>query len=267
MSKLLSVYVGFILPFIFLNHVVAQNVSYWAPKDSIMSNVDVYKADIQVSNFKFIVGTQFNVAWDSTLLVLDSVGNFGLPLKLDDHFGLVSKSKGVLSFQWFDESLKGVTLPDKKSIFSLYFKVKGLRGLKSPITFVDTPTNIRETADSSYKAVTSFYVDGFVVLKMGATSSAQGIDSEQLRIDKVYPNPVSAGEVSVNWFSSVPGTVEYTLTDVKGSVIKRWLNKIGSGVQFLQLPVSDFPARGYYNLQIKQGNFQSNQQIIYMPAN
>ena len=58
-----------------------------------MSNVDVYKADIQVSNFKFIVGTQFNVAWDSTLLVLDSVGNFGLPLKLDDHFGLVSKSK------------------------------------------------------------------------------------------------------------------------------------------------------------------------------
>jgi hypothetical protein len=88
-------------------------------------------------NFKFIVGTQFNVAWDSTLLVLDSVGNFGLPLKLDDHFGLVSKSKGVLSFQWFDESLKGITLPDKKSIFSLYFKVKGLRGLKSPITFVD----------------------------------------------------------------------------------------------------------------------------------
>ena len=102
---------------------------------------------------------------------------------------------------------------------------------------------------------------------MGATSSAQGIDSEQLRIDKVYPNPVSTGDVSVNWFSSVPGTVEYTLTDVKGSVIKRWLNKIGSGVQFLQMPVSDFPARGYYNLQIKQGNFQSNQQIIYMPAN
>jgi hypothetical protein len=33
------------------------------------------------------------------------------------------------------------------------------------------------------------------------------------------------------------------------------------------MPVSDFPARGYYNLQIKQGNFQSNQQIIYMPAN
>jgi hypothetical protein len=163
--------------------------------------------------------------------------------------------------------LKGVSLPDKKSIFSLYFKVKGLRGLKSPITFVDTPTNIRETADSSYKAVTTFYVDGFVVLKMGATSSASGIDSDQLRIDKVYPNPVSSGEVSVNWFSSVPGTVEYSLTDVKGSVIKKWLNKIGSGDQFLQMPVSDFPAKGFYNLQIKQGNFQSNQQIIYMPAN
>ena len=74
----------------------AQSVSFWAPKDSVMSNVDVYRADIQVSNFKFIVGTQFNVAWDSTLLALDSVGNFGLPLKLDDHFGLVSKSKGIL---------------------------------------------------------------------------------------------------------------------------------------------------------------------------
>lgn len=253
--------------FISMNKMKAQSVSFWAPKDSIMSNVDVYRADIQVSNFKFIVGTQFNVAWDSTLLILDSVGNFGLPLKLDDHFGLVSKSKGVLSFQWFDESLKGVTLPDKKAIFSLYFKVKGLRGLKSPITFVDTPTNIRETADSSYKAVTAFYVDGFVVLKMGATSSAPGIDPDQLRIENVYPNPVSTGEVSIHWFSSMPGNVDYTLTDVKGSVIKRWQQKVGSGVQFLRLPVSDFPARGYYNFQIKQGNFQSNQQIIYMPAN
>ena len=142
--------------FISMNKMKAQSVSFWAPKDSIMSNVDVYRADIQVSNFKFIVGTQFNVAWDSTLLILDSVGNFGLPLKLDDHFGLVSKSKGVLSFQWFDESLKGVTLPDKKAIFSLYFKVKGLRGLKSPITFVDTPTNIRETIDFLSGNVTPF---------------------------------------------------------------------------------------------------------------
>jgi len=265
MRRFLSLFV-FLVGF-FNAGVNAQSVSFWAPKDSILANVDVYRADIQVSNFKFIVGTQFNVAWDSTLLSLDSVGNFGLPLKLDDHFGLVSKSKGVLSFQWFDESLKGITLPDKKVLFSLYFKVKGLRGLKSPITFVDTPTNIRETADSSYKAVTAFYVDGFVVLKMGATSSAPGIDPDQLRIEKVYPNPVSTGEVSVNWFSSIPGTVEYTLTDVKGSIIKKWLNRIGTGTQYLQIPVTDFPAKGYYNLQIKQGIFQSNQQIIYMPAN
>ena len=265
MRRFLSLFV-FLVGF-FNAGVNAQSVSFWAPKDSILANIDVYRADIQVSNFKFIVGTQFNVAWDSTLLSLDSVGNFGLPLKLDDHFGLVSKSKGVLSFQWFDESLKGITLPDKKVLFSLYFKVKGLRGLKSPITFVDTPTNIRETADSSYKAVTAFYVDGFVVLKMGATSSAPGIDPDQLRIEKVYPNPVSTGEVSVNWFSSIPGTVEYTLTDVKGSIIKKWLNRIGTGTQYLQIPVTDFPAKGYYNLQIKQGIFQSNQQIIYMPAN
>lgn len=265
MRRTLSIFV--VLINLLITKVNAQSVSFWAPKDTIMSNVDVYRADIQVSNFKFIVGTQFNVAWDSTLLSLDSVGNFGLPLKLDDHFGLVSKSRGVLSFQWFDESLKGITLPDKKAIFSLYFKVKGLRGLKSPITFVDTPTNIRETADSSYKAVTAFYVDGFVVLKMGATSSAPGINPNQLRIEKVYPNPVSTGEVSVNWFSSIPGTVEYILTDVKGSIIKKWLNRISTGTQFLQIPVSDFPAKGYYNLQIKQGIFQSNQQIIYMPAN
>lgn len=265
MRRTLSIFV--VLINLLITKVNAQSVSFWAPKDTIMSNVDVYRADIQVSNFKFIVGTQFNVAWDSTLLSLDSVGNFGLPLKLDDHFGLVSKSRGVLSFQWFDESLKGITLPDKKAIFSLYFKVKGLRGLKSPITFVDTPTNIRETADSSYKAVTAFYVDGFVVLKMGATSSAPGINPNQLRIEKVYPNPVSTGEVSVNWFSSIPGTVEYILTDVKGSIIKKWLNRISTGTQFLQIPVSDFPSKGYYNLQIKQGIFQSNQQIIYMPAN
>ncbi len=265
MRRFLSLFV-FLVGF-FNAGVNAQSVSFWAPKDSILASVDVYRADIQVSNFKFIVGTQFNVAWDSTLLSLDSVGNFGLPLKLDDHFGLVSKSKGVLSFQWFDESLKGITLPDKKVLFSLYFKVKGLRGLKSPITFVDTPTNIRETADSSYKAVTAFYVDGFLVLKMGATSSAPGIDPDQLRIEKVYPNPVSTGEVSVNWFSSIPGTVEYTLIDVKGSIIKKWLNRIGTGTQYLQIPVTDFPAKGYYNLQIKQGIFQSNQQIIYMPAN
>jgi hypothetical protein len=259
--------------FLFTFHVIslpqmnAQSVTFWAPKDSIMPNDNLYRADILVSNFKFIVGTQFNVFWDSTLLVLDSVGNFGLPLKLDDHFGLVAKSKGILSFQWFDESLKGVTLADKKSIFSLYFKVKGLRGLKSPLTFVDTPTNIRETADSSYKAVTAFYVDGFVVLKGGATTAAPGINPDQLRIERAYPNPVSTGDISVNWYSTKPGNVVYTLTDFSGRVINVGQDEIGSGEQFLRLPVSVFPAGGIYNLQIKQGGFQSNKQIIYMPSN
>jgi hypothetical protein len=264
MRRLLSLLV-FLL--IFFAEGNAQSVSFWAPKDSVMPNVDVYRADIQVSNFKFIVGTQFNVAWDSTLLSLDSVGNFGLPLKLEDHFGLVSTSKGVLSFQWFDESLQGINLPDKKAIFSLFFKVKGLRGVKSPITFIDTPTNIRETADSSYKAVTAFYVDGFVVLKMGATSAAQGIDPDRLRIEKVYPNPASTGEVSVQWFATFPGKVAYTLTDAKGSIVKKWANETGTGAQLLQIPVTDFPMKGFYNLQIKQGIFQSNQQILYMPSN
>ena len=112
MRRFLSLFV-FLVGF-FNAGVNAQSVSFWAPKDSILASVDVYRADIQVSNFKFIVGTQFNVAWDSTLLSLDSVGNFGLPLKLDDHFGLVSKSKcfPALTIAWSKPLWLGWYLPE-----------------------------------------------------------------------------------------------------------------------------------------------------------
>jgi hypothetical protein len=71
----------------------------------------------------------------------------------------------------------------------------------------------------------------------------------------------------VNWYSTKPGNVVYTLTDFSGRVINVGQDEIGSGEQFLRLPVSVFPAGGIYNLQIKQGGFQSNKQIIYMPSN
>jgi len=137
--------------------------------------------------------------------------------------------------------------------------------VRSPLNFVDTPTNIRETADSSYKAVTAFYLDGFVDLRPPSTTAVSRINPNVLFIHAIYPNPVSNGEVNLSWYAVKPGASLLTLTDIRGSILRQWSPQTSAGNQTMTLSLAGLPAGGLYQLHLKQGNIVSSRQILYMP--
>ncbi|NJK82668.1 MAG: hypothetical protein HC912_01490 [Saprospiraceae bacterium] len=74
----------------------------------------VFTADVKVVGFKDIIGTQFSLVWDSTVLQLIGVENFGLQGVRNDRFGLFN---GLIRFAWIDDQLSGITVNDSTTIF------------------------------------------------------------------------------------------------------------------------------------------------------
>jgi gliding motility-associated-like protein len=96
---------------------------------------------ITAFNFDSIGSLQFSIAWDSSILRLDSAGLFNPDLQLSaSNFGTGFVDSGFVSFAWTTSGLAGNTLPGGDTLFALYFSVLGNVGSNSPIEFDSFPT-------------------------------------------------------------------------------------------------------------------------------
>ncbi len=95
--------------------------------------------DIIVENFTDIIGAQFSVAWDSTILQFDTLINVNQDLPFISpisSFNLVGQN---LNFLWFDQNVSGgYSLPNGSILFSLQFDA---------ISIEPTPVIITSTED------------------------------------------------------------------------------------------------------------------------
>ncbi len=107
---------------------------------------DVACVDFTVENFNDIVGIQYSVRWDPTVLQYNSVNNFGLPDLASGNFGVADIGQGILRFLWFDASLTPVNLMDGDLIFSVCFDVIGSLGEASFVEISGDPLGIEVTS-------------------------------------------------------------------------------------------------------------------------
>lgn len=92
---------------------------------------------VTVENFKEIIGLQFSMTWDSTVLQFEQVANLNLPgLALNG----ISTSPNSLAVVWTTQDLTGLDVVNGARIFSLQYKLVGNEGSSSPISFVSIPT-------------------------------------------------------------------------------------------------------------------------------
>ena len=95
---------------------------------------------VTTSSLDAVVGLQFSITWMPDELVLDSVGQFGLPGLDEGNFGLQDSGDGVLSVAWDDSTLEGLTFGAGDTLFLLYFMVEPTAPDTSFVRFSDTPT-------------------------------------------------------------------------------------------------------------------------------
>ena len=106
---------------------------------------DIVCVPVNVNNFDSVLGFQFSMNWDPTVLMYSSTGNYGLPGLAAGQFGTQGTNNGVLTFAWIDNSTQGISLLDGSTIFEACFEVIGAAGSSSGISIGNTPTTIEVT--------------------------------------------------------------------------------------------------------------------------
>ncbi|TNE69467.1 MAG: HYR domain-containing protein [Bacteroidetes bacterium] len=112
---------------------------------------------LSVQDFVDIIGLQFNVEWDTSVLVFDSIGNQypGLNLSPTMFFGYASVSNGLLQF--FGGNAGGwPNIPDGEAFFTIYFTVQNANGT-SNIDFSGTI----DAVNSAFNSIPVVTINGF----------------------------------------------------------------------------------------------------------
>ena len=94
--------------------------------------------DISVENFVEILGTQFTLVYDQTILDLTSIEGFN-PTLPGLGIGNFNALPGEILFSWSDFNPTGSTLSDGAVMFSLCFDIIGNLGDCSDVEFSNTP--------------------------------------------------------------------------------------------------------------------------------
>ncbi len=103
------------------------------------SSYDTVLLDVRIRNYANTIGLQYTTQWDTSVLQLLDVRNFGLPglKKSNFSFGSPNVNKGLLSLSW--TQLDSLSLPDGARLYSLLFVVKNKTAAATTVRFTDAP--------------------------------------------------------------------------------------------------------------------------------
>jgi hypothetical protein len=191
---------------------------------------------VRVSNFDSIVGAQFVIRWDSTVLRFKNVNGFSnLPgLSLLNFNTSNALDSGLIRFQWIaDNSFPGTSLPDSTIIFRIRFDVIGPLLSGTSVHFTSAfPTIFEITkvrADSSLVSLDTSQCNlhqGFVAVGYTAATAAPQVDAFHLQIS---PNPCTES-AQVAFDLEKTSDVQMSVIDASGRILKEIdMHQLSSG--------------------------------------
>lgn len=131
---------------------------------------------IRANDFTNLIGMQGSIGWDTSVVVYDTVFQYGLPNMSVANFGIAQVVDGRLTFSWDDPNFTGVSVSDSTILFSLRFDVVGNPGDKSPIAFQNSPTQL-EFTNSSFSVIPFTTINGEVEVQLGASCAVLGLSA------------------------------------------------------------------------------------------
>lgn len=232
--------------------------SFFVPDQVVDPGVFI-NTDVKVSSFSNIIGVQFSVAWDSTVLRYLGLQDFAMDITEEENFGTNNASGGNIGFFWFDNAVTGVFLNDSTSLFSIKFEVIGDPNDSTFISFTNTPTSI-EISDTSLMAIDADFMEGKILVdQMVAT---QNETPEWLRIDNAYPNPFSnATQIRLRVNESTEAQI--FIYNNHGQLVYKTEKHFNIGAHTLTLDQNIFPAPGTYFFKMQGQDFLVTQKLDF----
>ncbi len=220
---------------------------------------EVFTANVKVIGFKDIIGTQFSIVWDSTLLQLIGVENFGLQGVRNDRFGLFN---GIVRFAWIDDGLSGITVNDSTTIFSIKFRA-AFKDASTQLRFTDLPAKI-EVLDKNEKIVNVNTSDGTIFVGADtSTSTKEWFNSISIEVSDNYPNPFKES-TRIVIVAAEAQYAELKLWTKEGKQIKTSILPLLSGENYLEIDSSIFPVSGVYYYQLLTKNYATTKKLAVL---
>jgi len=241
--------------------VIAQNpsVDLVTTSEALLHGED-FQLDLKVGDFNNMLGVQFSINWDSTILSFVAVDNFGLAdISLANNFGLMNIEGGALSFLWYDVNLGGVTLNDDDILFSIHFNVKGDNDETAVVSITNNPTVIEF---SNTDVVLDPDLSDFEMLigPLGTIfNSAPGL----IQVESIYPNPMAtSSQVDFNLAHSTD--LDFFIFNENGKMVLHTREYFTSGKHSFFLNEKYFPATGKYLLKMVSEEFEVQQKLVFI---
>ncbi len=102
--------------------------------------------DFTVEDFTNVVGMQFSINWDPTVLQFNSLTNITSAIRDFDSGAFNTDSKftddGIIILTWFDNSAEPNSVPDGTTVFTINFDIVGGSGSSTIVDITDDPRKI-----------------------------------------------------------------------------------------------------------------------------
>ncbi len=125
--------------------------------------------DVVAYNFDNILGLQYSISYDPSVLQFSSISNTNLAGLSPNSFG--NPSAGVITSSWSDPNATGLSIDDGTVIFEVCFTVIGTGS--TTVTFGNSPTPI-EVIDSGLNEINFEQNDGIVTINGGNNGGGGG---------------------------------------------------------------------------------------------
>ena len=212
--------------------------------------------NFKVKDFANIVGMQFSVNWDPTVLSYNSIANFSNTLRDFDQSSFNTDQKfinvGQMVCQWFDMSAEPNTAPDGTILFTIDFDVVGAGGSSTTITIADEPRKI-EVIDNNEVDIGLNSEGGLFTATGTGGASLRLIGSDEVgasgedvcvEISVRNFNNITGMQFSLNWdaaFLNYTGVGAFNLNGLSegsfnadnvadGKLVLQWLEPGSSGI-------------------------------------
>ncbi len=120
--------------------------------------------EVKAKDFNQILSMQYSMNWDTKVLKFKEVRSFGLDGMSLQSFGAHLAKEGILTFSWYDPSLRGFTKPEGHKLYEVCFEAVGNAGTKSKFEFSGKPTTV-EIANSASQFLELRSKGGLVTVK------------------------------------------------------------------------------------------------------